>query len=223
MNFLRGWIGELKTRFIIWLFLKKDKYYRFHNIILPSKNGTAQLDHLIISVHGIFIVETKNKKGWIFGSENQANWTQVIYHNKYTFQNPLFQTYRHKKVLCEFIKIPLSKVKSVVFFVGKCKFKTKMPANVMKWGLGRHIKRNKDYVFTEQEVKQIVFKIQRFRAESTLTKKDHLVSLNERHNSDTTCPKCGSSLVERQVRNGPYAGSYFLGCSNYPKCRFSKS
>jgi len=44
---------------------------RFDHLILPSKNGTTQIDHLIVSGFGLFSVETKNKKGWIFGSENQ--------------------------------------------------------------------------------------------------------------------------------------------------------
>ena len=78
MNLFRGWIGEKKTTFYLWLSLRNKSYHKFHNIILPSKNGTTQIDHLIISVFGLFIVETKNKKGWIFGSEKEPVWTQSI-------------------------------------------------------------------------------------------------------------------------------------------------
>ena len=60
-------------------------------------------------------------------------------------------------------------------------------------------------------------------SESTLTNRDHIKSLRERHSSTTVCPKCGSNLVERTARNGPNAGSKFLGCENYPKCRFTKN
>lgn len=80
----------------MWLSLDREVYRKFHNIILPSKNGTAQIDHLLVSIYGIFIVETKNKKGWIFGSENQSEWTQTIFKEKYSFQNPLRQTFRQK-------------------------------------------------------------------------------------------------------------------------------
>jgi len=62
----------------MWLWLRNKSYRRFHNVILPSHNGTTQKDHLIISFYGLFIVETKNKKGWIFGSEEKAKWTQSI-------------------------------------------------------------------------------------------------------------------------------------------------
>jgi hypothetical protein len=34
------------------------------------------------------------------------------------------------------------------------------------------------------------------------------------------CPKCGGQLVERVAQNGDYKGKKFLGCSNYPKCRY---
>jgi len=92
MKLFKGWIGEQKTALNMWFSLSANTYRRFHNIILPSKNGTTQIDHPLISRHGLFIVETKNKKGWIFGSENQSKWTQTLYKKKYTFQNPLRQT-----------------------------------------------------------------------------------------------------------------------------------
>ncbi|NNE26266.1 MAG: NERD domain-containing protein [Saprospiraceae bacterium] len=66
MKQLRGWFGEQKAKFWLWLYLNNKTYHKFHNIIIPSKSGTTQIDHLIISSYGIFIIETKNKKGWVF-------------------------------------------------------------------------------------------------------------------------------------------------------------
>ena len=82
MRVLKGWFGEKKTTFFMWLSLDKDIYHRFHNIIIPSDNGTTQIDHLLISKYGIYIIETKNIKGWIFGSEKQERWTQVLFDYK---------------------------------------------------------------------------------------------------------------------------------------------
>lgn len=39
----------------------------------------------------------------------------------------------------------------------------------------------------------------------------------------STCPRCGGSLVRRRARQGPHAGSEFLGCSNFPRCRHTQS
>lgn len=223
MKFLKGWIGEKKTTFNMWLSLNSKTYRRFHNVILPSKNGTTQIDHVIISPYGLFIVETKNKKGWIFGSENQSKWTQTLFTDKYVFQNPLRQTYRQKKVLSEFLNLNDSIIFTIVYFVGDCEFKTPLPSNVIKSRLGRYIKKFKDQVLSPEEIKRIINELEQFISESSLTKRDHLRSLNQRHSSKTTCPRCGSALMERKAMKGPKAGSKFMGCAAYPKCRFTRN
>jgi predicted RNA-binding Zn-ribbon protein involved in translation (DUF1610 family) len=223
MNLFRGWIGEKKTIFYLWLSLRKKFYHRFHNIIFPSANGTTQIDHLIISIYGLFIVETKNKKGWIFGSKEQASWTQSIYGTNYSFQNPLRQTFRQKKILSEFLNIHESKIQSIIYFAGDCKFRTPMPDNVIKSGLGKYIKRFRNQVLPIDDVNQIISAVQKHLQESSLSRKDHLKSLRKRHSSNTICPKCGSNLIERTAKHGPYAGRKFLGCEKYPTCRFTKN
>jgi restriction system protein len=222
MKLFRGWIGEKKTAFYLWLALSNKSYPRYHNIILPSKNGTTQIDHLIISVFGLFIVETKNKKGWIFGSENQDYWTQSIYGNNYSFQNPLKQTYRQKVILSEFLNINKSKIQTVIYFVGECAFATDLPENVIKSSIGKYIKRFQNQIISTDDVNRIIDAIETQLDESSLTKRDHIKSLQTRHSSTTTCPNCGSKLVERTVKKGVNQGTKFLGCENYPKCKFSK-
>jgi len=207
----------------MWLSLDSRIYRRVHNIILPSKNGTTQIDHLLVSPYGLFIVETKNKKGWIFGSENEPKWTQTLFKEKYTFQNPLHQTFRQKKVLSEFLGLNESQIHTVVYFVGDCTFKTPLPGNVINSGIGRYFKKFQNHIFSPQGIEHIVKILEGHISNSTLTKRDHLQSLRQRHASNTICPKCGSILIERTANKGPMAGSKFLGCSNYPKCRFTKS
>ena len=60
------------------------------------------------------------------------------------------------------------------------------------------------------------------KSESKISKSEHIQSLKERHSSNTICPKCGSDLVIREVKQGERKGSQFLGCSSYPRCRFTK-
>ena len=57
----KGWIGEQKTELSLWFSLDKKLYRRFHDVIIPSSNGTTQIDHILVSPFGLFIVETKNK------------------------------------------------------------------------------------------------------------------------------------------------------------------
>jgi restriction system protein len=222
MSALRGWFGEKKAAFNMWLSLDSSTYRRFHDVIIPSRNGTTQIDHLLVSPYGLFIVETKNKKGWIFGSGDQPKWTQTLYGKKYSFQNPIRQTFRQKKVLSEFLGVKESMIQSVIYFVGDCKFKTQLPANVISSGLGRYIKRFVNRIIMPEEIHRIVETLHQHLSESSLTTRDHVRSLRERHSSTTVCPKCGSNLVVRIAKKGPNAGSKFFGCENYPRCRFTK-
>ena len=215
----KGWIGEQRTELNLWFSLDKELYRRFHDVIIPSSNGTTQIDHILVSPFGLFIVETKNKKGWIYGSETQSKWTQVVYKNKYSFQNPLKQTYRQKKVLSKFLDVEESHIETVVCFVGDSQFKTDLPSNVLSSGLGRYIKQFKDTVLSHDEIGRICSLL--IDTEGKISKREHIQSLHDRHTSDTVCPRCGSELVERTVKQGPRTGTKFVGCSGYPKCRFT--
>lgn len=83
----------------------------------------------------IFVIETKNMEGWIFGDAKSRRWTQNLYGKKLPFQNPLDQNYRHTKALEEFLGLPASHFHSVVCFVGDtCELKTEMPPNVICGG-----------------------------------------------------------------------------------------
>ena len=213
----KGWIGEQRTELNLWFSLDKELYRRFHDVIIPSSNGTTQIDHILVSPFGLFIVETKNKKGWIYGSETQSKWTQVVYKNKYSFQNPLRQTYRHKKVLSKFLDLNESNIETIVYFNGDSKFKTELPSNVLSYGLGSYIKQFQNTVLSNDEIERICNLL--ISNEGKISNQQHLQSLHDRHTSDTVCPRCGSDLVERTVKD---TGSIFLGCSSYPKCKFSK-
>jgi len=83
----KGMIGEFMINLSAKFLLDKNKYHLIKNVLLPTEDGTTQIDHIIVSVYGVFVVETKNMKGWIFGNPNQPYWTQKIYKNTTKFQN----------------------------------------------------------------------------------------------------------------------------------------
>lgn len=153
---------------------------------------------------------------------DQAKRTQSIYDYSYSFQNPLRQTYRQTKILAGFLDIKESVIHPVIYFAGDCKFKTKLPTNVIRSRLSRYIKKFRKSVLSEKEVDRIVRKLEHHESESDLTKRDHLRSLQQRYRSKIICPKCGSEHVERTAKKGQKAGRKFLGCTNFPKCRFTK-
>jgi restriction system protein len=225
---LKGFGGELKTRFINWLFLGED-YKIFNNILIEVNQISTQIDHIIVSKYGIFAVETKDKTGWIFGDEFQPEWTQTIFGHKQQFQNPLRQNYRHTKSLSELLDIDHEKIHSLIIFWGDCEFKTNMPLNVIKGGLfngkfKEYILSKRDVLLSQDEIDRISLHLAEAKNNSGLLNSlKHTHNLKTRYDSVTKCPKCGGELIERTAKSGQNTGKNFLGCSNYPKCRYSKN
>ena len=90
-------------------------YLVLNDVYLPLADGTTtQIDHVVVSQFGIFVVETKTYAGWIFGDERSAQWTQTIYRKKSRFQNPLRQNYRHICALADNLGIDRSYFQSVI-------------------------------------------------------------------------------------------------------------
>ena len=223
INTLKGWLGEKLTTFGMWAFLDKNIYRRADNVIVPSQNGTTQIDHILVSVYGIFVIETKNIKGWIFGAPESDKWTQVIYGKKWRFQNPIKQNYRHTRCLSEYLHLDHNVFRPVVFFIGESEFKTDMPPNVLNCGLMSYIRQFQEPCLTPQEVAQVEATLLALKGDSSLTKGAHLHSLRERHESTSRCPRCGAQLVQRTSKKGRYSGVPFLGCSRYPQCTYIKN
>ena len=65
MSIFKGWLGEKMATFGMWAFIDENYYRRFHDIIVPSSNGTTQIDHLLVSPYGLFVIETKNMDGFL--------------------------------------------------------------------------------------------------------------------------------------------------------------
>jgi len=226
----KGFIGEAMVNMLARLFLDKNVYHLIKNVTIPTEDGTTQVDHIIVSRFGVFVVETKNMKGWIFGSEHQKTWTQQIYRSKHKFQNPLHQNYKHTKTLEVALNIDPDKLFSVVVFVGESAFKTKMPDNVTSGGgYVRYIKSKTEVLLTKPDVQQIIQQIADGRLKpSVKTHIQHAKHVREimatknetiRPVATKTCPKCGSDMVLRTIKKDPKAGNQFWGCSAFPKCR----
>lgn len=129
----KGWRGERAVQRLIAQRLNPLIYVDLHNVTLPTADGgSTQIDHLIFSPYGLFVLETKNFQGWIFGTEKQREWTQQIFKKRSKFQNPLRQNYKHIKTLQELLGIESAHVHSVIAFVGDCEFKTEMPPQVTR-------------------------------------------------------------------------------------------
>lgn len=93
-NKLKGLVGEFSVRSIL-ANLPDDKYFLLNDKLLTNTENTTQVDHVVASIYGIFVIETKNYSGTIYGNEYADKWTQYIWGHKYPFHNPIKQNYAH--------------------------------------------------------------------------------------------------------------------------------
>jgi ribosomal protein L37AE/L43A len=222
----KGVFGEFQVNLLINRFLPKDKYHLIKNVTLKTETGTGttQIDHILVSKYGVFVIETKNMKGWIFGSQNQKQWTQKIFKHNSKFQNPLHQNYKHIKTLEDHLNITIDVIHSVIIFVGTSTFKTTLPENVTAKGdCIEHIRSKQDKVLSQSQVDETIRTIENGRlARGMKTNKRHTAHVKEIiHNKENehNCRKCGSSMVLRVSKKDNNAGNKFWGCSTFPKCR----
>lgn len=213
------WLVKVSAKFL----LDSKEYRPIHNVTLKTPDGTTQIDHVFVSRFGLFVVETKNYSGWIFGDEHQPMWTQKIFKTTNRFQNPLRQNYKHVKALEALLNLPSGKIHSVIVFVGGSEFKTEMPTNVTyAGGYVSYIKSKTEVLLSLSEVDAIAAAISTGRmAPSFATNREHVQNVQRRLDPDAPrlCPRCGQKMVLRTTKSGDLAGSKFWGCSAFPKCR----
>ncbi|WP_186473928.1 NERD domain-containing protein [Psychrobacter sp. KCTC 72983] len=206
----KGFLGETVINVAMWLKLEKDVYHRLNNVTLPLANGgSTQIDHVIVSVYGIFVIETKNYKGWIYGSEKQKQWIQAFPNgSKFKFQNPLRQNYLHIKTLADLLGLELSYFHSMIAFIGECELKTRdeLPEHVLTSGMVSYVKKKQDKLLTEDEVSSIVEQINSNRfSKSWRTNRQHKAYLKDKHSnpSKNTENPTLEPIVKETVRRTP--------------------
>lgn len=121
----KGTYGEVLTEWelkLVQLFGRKGKVLR--NVYLLKDNGeTSEIDVIFITQKGIFVFESKNYSGWIFGDERNRSWTATLPNGeKNQFYNPIMQNRTHIKWLRKYVgdEIPLY---SIIVFSNRCELK----------------------------------------------------------------------------------------------------
>ena len=216
----RGFMGEFWVKTELNK-LPKDKYIVLSNIMIKSSKGSHQIDHIVISKYGLFVIEVKNYFGLITGDEYKDKWTQHLGKNKYYFNNPIHQNYGHIKALEEILQINNENFISVICISNQAKVKVKAKNVTQLDFLNRLIcSYNKEII--NDNLEEIKNKIVINNIIDKDARKLHVQNIKttiketEEKIQNNICPKCGGKLVER---NGKYGK--FIGCSNYPNCKYT--
>lgn len=291
--FDKGAYGE----YLIYRHLDKkltgDKKWLFNAYLPRSKSRTTEIDVMLFHSSGIYVFESKNYKGWIFGSETRRIWTQCIKPNehthtrKYHFLNPIMQNKLHLSAFSALLNdqqkaIPIH---SIILFGNRCNLKkidlssgrhtvvrlkelsktvqsmiettptTDMAAVNAVYGLlypmtqvseeikQKHIadieaELQRGDTATEAEVipalapeetEKIAVTVPAHASVETESQTaeseaatDEATVAEIQTEKNQICPRCGGVLVTRTVSKGERKGKTFVGCSNFPKCRYTK-
>lgn len=173
-----GTFGEALT------FFELEKIPAYSNILtnvyLPTENGTTELDLVYLTTSGIYVIESKNFSGWIFGNEKSRNWTSVIYKTKHKFFNPIWQNRKHVK----YLKKALGDVHthSIIVFSQRCELKKLEVGNnivIKRNHLRQVIKQDlSNQVYTQNEIDSFYYELKKYSNQSDEVKKTHIENLN---------------------------------------------
>ncbi len=220
-----GHYGEYLVDYALTKDNLKGRLVTFKNLILPYKGRTTEIDVLMLHEKGIYVFESKNYSGWIFGSVDQRQWTQSLNQStKNHFDNPINQNKGHVNALVEHLNLSKNVFHSFIVFSARCELK-KVPNNTDDYVILKRPKLLKE-VRRDLETRSVIFDDAKFdEIESQLgklndeqaSKEEHIENVNKLVEGEI-CPSCGGELVKRQGKYGE-----FLGCSNYPKCHFTRN
>ena len=221
----KGRFGEYLIEFAITNHNVPGQLYVFHNLYVPYQQRYAEIDVLLLHERGIFVFESKNYSGWIFGNETDLQWTQTFQNGeKYRFYNPIRQNQTHIKALSAFLSLPVTCFFSCIVFSDRCslqsipfssEFVVLQQTDILNWL--RYYLEHHPIIYTYQQLTEWANLLSPIANVSPMEQVDHINQITNRFTSQF-CPFCGAPLILRQGKFG-----VFWGCSAYPKCKFTRS
>ncbi len=218
--------GELGESIVTNILGKTENgnQYIINDLLFENESGkSCQIDHIYINKFGIWVIETKNYSGTIYGQENQREWTQVLSHgNKINkFYNPIKQNTTHIYNLSKYLEVK-NIFHNVVVFLSNADISNIDYPSVYSTNKLTTIKsnNNSNTLLSVDKMEYYYNKLLQLQCNPTISKEEHINNIHNMQNQikHGICPRCGGKLVLRTGKNGQ-----FYGCSNFPKCKFTKN
>jgi uncharacterized integral membrane protein len=163
---------------------RSPDYHLMNHVTLRINEGTTQVDHILVSRFGVFVIETKHYKGWIFGNAQDPYWTQVLFKFRSRFQNPIHQNALHVRAVRGLLDfLPGDTIRSMVVFAGDSIFKTDLPEGVFRLnGACDFIASHREEIISLNRVQFCVGRLETARLAITeTTDVEHIERLQRRH------------------------------------------
>lgn len=197
-----------------------NKRYVLNNVTIFINNISTQIDHILIEERGVFVIETKNHKGRIYGNEDSNNWTQVLAYgnSKHSLYNPIKQNETHINFLKEILKRDDIFYSIIIFTQAELHTNTK--SSVGNISIIKEVVENSETRLSIVEIEDIYAKLKKYKENSINLEEKHIQNLKERDSlrNSNMCPNCKVKLVKR---SGKYGN--FYSCPNFPRCSYSKA
>ncbi len=222
-----GEFGEYASEYVLNnMALTNLSYIRtVHNVYLEINGFTTEIDVLALTEKGIFVLESKNYGGWIFGSTDSKQWMQMFKNGeKNQFYSPIKQNESHVKKLAVYLGIESNMLFSLIVFSDRCELKKIPPdtehikviqRNQLLWVMKRELK-NGQTLFTKEQIDAMYDKLMPLTQKTVEEKQQHIEEVKNLK-SGMICPLCKKELV---LRKGKYGE--FYGCSGFPECTFKR-
>jgi len=220
---VKGNLGEKKVSKYLNLLANKYGGTVIDDVIIPDENSnrTSQIDHIYVSNYGVFVIETKNYAGRIYGSKDQQQWTQVLaYGNtKNRLYNPVKQNSTHIYRLKKALNINTTYISVVIFVKANISHVDCDGVYVLR-DITKIINGNSKRIISDKDMEIIVNKLKYFKENPVKTSEEHVkeIKMMKKAINNNICPRCGGDLILRESKDG----KLFYGCSNYPRCKFTK-
>lgn len=166
---------------------RPPNYHLLNHVTLKLEDGSTQIDHILVSRFGVFVIETKDYSGWIFANAKDRFWTQVLYSAKFKFQNPLHQNFRHLCAVRELLDfLNPEGIHPVVVFAGTASFKTEVPNGVFSLEeFLNYVERHTAEVMSINRLQFCIGRLETTRLAITQTTDvDHVLELRRRFGLD---------------------------------------
>ncbi|MCM3709204.1 nuclease-related domain-containing protein [Sporosarcina luteola] len=178
-----GELGEYKINIQLDQLPKDCRYLSDLLVKNPkAKSGYSQIDHVVLTPYGIFVIETKNYQGTIYGGKERKTWSV---NGKFKMMNPFIQNYGHIKALTSFIDEKYHDLFiSMVSFTKRCTFKVDVDYRKIA---------SKELIVYDVELSEFIHRkvsvLKIHHKEPRLTESDILTISNAFSNANITDPK----------------------------------
>lgn len=198
--------------------LPSDKYKLLSNILIKTKYTTFNIEYVLVSIYGIFVINIKDCKGEIVGSENDEYWINNINNRTKFLKNPVIESNEYIEALMHKLEVSDSELFiPIIAFSNNCDLRASSTYRIVRVNqIKRAIQKNMKIRLSCYDMILFVNKLRSKNNTIEKVEKDIKLEIIKENKKDIDiCPKCGADLISRKGESSAYKE-----CSNYPECKY---